>query len=647
MGINIKYFALSLLNNEIIQNGEGLGIDFGLTYDLRNTQGTIASFGLAIKNVNTDIRLDNSFDDSVTRTFDLGVAYQKIKDTRLEIDYDIADQSLQNTDLHNQLRIGAERFFNDRLFSVRIGYDDLFYPGGSFTLGASYCPNQPYELSYALQISTSNSQFSHFLSFVYRFDQTKKSEAYESTPVGISSAEITIGPASSLLTSPVAAGNPVSVIPLRKMNLLFTPSIFSPSGEQKTTTLSFPNDSSLNVSRWLVEFESSDGKSIRRIAGTGPLLPSLIWDGNDDMGKPSGEGTYRVVLKTFDKNDGLLSNDSTSVEITSVRSTFSLSTNDPYYSNFGGKNKEANILIRVNPGGSPDVKNWKFEISDSDNKSVYENHGFSKLPLSLKWNGTDRHYRTVPDGVYTCQLSAMDLAGNYIKTDVLEIFIQNSGPELSLATQNRLVDFNSQKYLNLELNSTDPVGIANWKVLITGENGELLKTFGDLGEVPKEILWDGIGVTPGMLVKSVFEATDRAGNTTITEPCVIQVDYKPPVVGEQLTLNLTTVNFEDAKYDLSKDAKEEIEKSTMAIKPYLNKSTILVKGYASTGNINEMLTLSHERALEVKKFLADLLQIPVDSIYSVGYANQEPVTTLGTPGTGNLNKAIISITTHP
>src|SRR6185295_10998045 len=133
VGLNLKYLAVSDFSGLTVQNGRGLGLDLGLVYDLRRPEGTIASFALAIKDVDTHLRFDNNNEQTLTRTFVLGAAYQNIPDTRIEMDFDIVDQTQQGSLLHNRLRLGAERFFAERFYSVRLGYDDLFNNDGYFS----------------------------------------------------------------------------------------------------------------------------------------------------------------------------------------------------------------------------------------------------------------------------------------------------------------------------------------------------------------------------------------------------------------------------------------------------------------------------------------------------------------------------------
>ncbi len=654
VGLNLKYLAISTPNGSAIENGQGFGLDFGLTYDLRRPQGTIASFALAIKDLDTEVRFNDTLDQPITRTFILGAAYENIQDTRIEMDYDIIDQTLQDSTLHNRLRLGVERFLDDRFYSVRLGYDDLFGSDGYFSLGAGYHPNQPYEITYSFRVSTNDGRFSHFLSLIYRFDEASKSEPAGTVPATASSSVINLGASADLTQPPAISGNPISSPPLQKMSIVVDPSVFSPSGNQKTTSISFPGDRSINVARWIVIIQSSDQKIIRRLGGTGPIEPSFIWDGLDDEGKPLPEGKYRIGLKTFSQKNDLLSDDFALVEILSPRSHFGIEPTETYFSKQSSKNKRNEITFNVNAGGSPEVQSWNFEIDESQTRQVfYEKSGKSRLPKSIKWSGRNSRGESVPDGSYICLLTAVDKAGNSLKTDAVQIFVHNAPPELSFADEDNLVDFSSAKKLHFNVNLVDSIGVESWKLIILDEDHQPLKILEGMGQPSKDLMWDGKidngrDIEPGAFIQCFFSATDKAGNTTLSDPIPIQVDYHPPSNQEQLTLNLTTVHFDSMSSNLTESGKREIEKAAESIKPYIQKSILLVKGYAAPSESGDTLSLSHSRALEVKKYLIQTLKIPADTILAIGYSNRDPLkSSSNTVSEDQQRRAVLTLTTLP
>jgi outer membrane protein OmpA-like peptidoglycan-associated protein len=530
----------------------------------------------------------------------------------------------------------------------------LFGSDGYFSMGAGYHPNQPYEITYAFRASTSNGQFSHFLSLVYRFDDVGKSGAVSEALKPTTSAEINLDASADLTEAPATAGKPVSAVPLQKMSIVADPAIFSPAGREKTTSISFPGDRSTDVARWIVTLQSADQKIIRRFGGTGPITPSFIWDGLDEEGKPSREGTYRIGLKTFDKKNTLLSDDFTTVEILSPRSHFEIEAASAYFSSHATQNKKNEMAFTVNAGGSPEVQSWDFEISETHtNKVVFEKTGKARLPKSIKWNGLNLNGEPAADGSYLCLLIAQDQAGNSLKTDAVQITVDNTPPEISFTGEDSWADFTAKKEFHFTINEADTIGIDNWKLTVLSENNQPFKTAQGSGRPPKEFIWDGKDdggkdVPAGAFVKARFSATDKAGNTAGSGDIPLQIDYHPPSGQEQLTLNLTTVYFNALDSHLTDSAKKEIEKAAGSIKPYINKSVLVVKGYASATESGDLVSLSHARAQEVKKYLMKTLGVPANNIYAVGYSTRDALKSSPAAVTEDpQRRAVLTLTTLP
>ncbi len=294
LGVNLKYLALGQDLSGSALNGRGLGFDMGLSYDLRNPKGTLASFALAIQNVDTQLRFDDDSEETMPRSFTLGACYQEIEDTRLEMDYLIYDQVLETTGQSDRLRIGAERFFQEKNLSFRLGYDGLFNSDGILSLGAGYHPAQPYEFDYALQIPVNGDSLAHTLNFIYRFETLSP----EKTPgPATSQAEIDLSKPSTLETETPQEGRPVSGEPLRKLEIVIKPASFSPLGRQKAVTFTFPGDQSPDIKGWSLSLEDTSKKPIRSFSGTGPLPPFLGWEGL----KEPLNSTAALALVLFDR----------------------------------------------------------------------------------------------------------------------------------------------------------------------------------------------------------------------------------------------------------------------------------------------------------------------------------------------------------
>jgi outer membrane protein OmpA-like peptidoglycan-associated protein len=245
-------------------------------------------------------------------------------------------------------------------------------------------------------------------------------------------------------------------------------------------------------------------------------------------------------------------------------------------------------------------------------------------------------------------LIAQDQAGNPLKTDALKITVNSTPPELTLRGEDDLFDFNTKKDFHFTLGAADRVGFQDWKLDVRGEDGKSVTIFDGAGSPPREVVWNGNGIEPGSILSAVFSATDNAGNPAATKPFNVQIDYQPVESGEQMTLNLTTVYFPVVSTDLGEDGRKEIKKAAASIQPYLNKSVLVVKGYASPLEAGDPLVLSRNRAQEVKKFLVKTLNLPPDSVFAVGYGTRASSKGAADNASGeSQRRAVITLTTKP
>jgi outer membrane protein OmpA-like peptidoglycan-associated protein len=654
MGFNLKYLLLSNPTNSIEGAGQGLGLDFGLNYDLRGAGGTLASFGLAIKDLSSQVRFSNTGEESVTRTFVLGAAYDDIKDTRIEMDYDIVDQTLGTSSQHNQLRLGAERFFQDRNFSVRLGYDDLFQSDGAFSLGAGYYPNQPFEITYALQITNDFSQISNFFNFVYKFDDLIKSNPEKAG----SNAEINLNGSTELeeAATPITVSHDekqVSGIPVRKIEVNAVPSVLSLSGTQKTIDILFSGEKENDVTSWELLIQDPQGKVLRRIDGTGNPFSALGWDGTDDGGKQLSEGQYKVILRTFDEKNNILSDDFTTVQIVSARTHFGLNIDNPYISM--AKNKKPSFLIFTPvTGDSYDVATWSFKVTNQQTQQiVYERKGKLHLPKTIKWNGLDSKGAISDDGIYGCVLEAQDKIGNLLTSDLVKVFIQSTPPALTLKGESNWVDFTPKSNFKFQLNAIDPAGFKNWTLNLLDENDNVVKSFSGDGIPPGQLTWDGqtdakVSISPGAFLIGQLSVTDNAGNIAQADDFPIQVELGSLSAQETLSLNLTTVYFDDGSDSLTFDGKKELQQAAISIKPYLDKSTLVIKGYAAGSETGDLVSLSHDRAKTVKEFMMKTFNVAPDKISALGYSTRDVLkTSSGDEPVEKQRRATVILYTQP
>ena len=160
------------------------------------------------------------------------------------------------------------------------------------------------------------------------------------------------------------------------------------------------------------------------------------------------------------------------------------------------------------------------------------------------------------------------------------------------------------------------------------ENDDVVKSFSGDGIPPGQLTWDGqtdakVSISPGAFLIGQLSVTDNAGNIAQADDFPIQVELGSLSAQETLSLNLTTVYFDDGSDSLTFDGKKELQQAAISIKPYLDKSTLVIKGYAAGSETGDLVSLSHDRATAVKEFMIKTFNVAPDKISALGYSTRD------------------------
>jgi len=648
LGLNMKHLSLSADLGGGPERGSGFGLDLGVAYDLRRPEGTLASFALTLLDLASQLRFDNNQERSLSRRAVLGAAYLGIPETRLEVDYSLVEKSAVSP-LEDRLRIGAERFFADRFFSARAGLDGAFNRDVRLAVGFGYHPDRPFELCYAFQAALNDPTLLHSVAFIWRFDEPGPGQANAPTPVKGSSPEILL----AKLPPSIPVGRPISPLPLRKVTIKSDPPYLSPASPKNKVVLTFPEGAPPETSKWRLDIQGPGGSVVRSLEGTGSLPASLLWDGRSLAGKAVQDAKYDLVLKTFDPTGKILSDDKGSVEVLSSRPKFALLAGETSFSTRGARGLRSEAGFSVEPGGPWEVATWEFEVTEpSSGRKVHQRSGKGSLPKGLRWNGRGGK-DAVGEGAYLARLTAVDQAGNPLRSDSVRLTIDNTAPKVSFRPGKVLVDTAGGESFKFSVDAEDLSGIQVWKAEFLLPSGEVAGRLEGKGTPAAQVAWDGRSpagtmVAPGSLVMVTFQAQDRAGNRTQTLPSSLQVDFKPTSAGGQMTLSLTTVRFAEKSAELDEAARQQLSSSASSIRQYLEKSVLVVKGYAVEGEAEDTVLLSHQRAAQVKDFLVRTLGVPASSVHAVGHSVQKASDGQTAPSSQEgQRKAVVTLTTQP
>ena len=236
-GLNFKLINQSVFEKSAI----GYGADLGLMY----TPHEMINVGLSVMNiVPPSLKLDATA-ESFPILLKLGVAVKFLGDRIIPvIDF---EKSFSDKDF--KFRLGLEAYPIQDL-ALRVGLDET-----EITFGAGYF-YKPVRVDYSL--STQELGLTHRASITLAFGGFD-------------------------------------------INLKADPSIFSPVGIRKTTTISIYAVTKNPINEWELSVINEDGDVVRTYSGDDNPPASVIWNGKDDRGLPVSDGEYKLSMKVKDK----------------------------------------------------------------------------------------------------------------------------------------------------------------------------------------------------------------------------------------------------------------------------------------------------------------------------------------------------------
>lgn len=169
-GLNVRYlFADTGSSGQ--GTVEGVAVDLGLLYKNPLPDNMQINAGLALTDISTSIRFDQSgVEESIPTILTPGVAFNFDPNTLLAVDVPWTldnDVLLNNQNL--RFRSGIEHWFLDGRLGLRGGFTSFLTLPGDFSLGASY-RNQQWSIEYAFMTHSDNLGNSHRLSLTWDFE---------------------------------------------------------------------------------------------------------------------------------------------------------------------------------------------------------------------------------------------------------------------------------------------------------------------------------------------------------------------------------------------------------------------------------------------------------------------------------------------
>ncbi|MFW5849756.1 MAG: FlgD immunoglobulin-like domain containing protein [Spirochaetota bacterium] len=328
------------------------------------------------------------------------------------------------------------------------------------------------------------------------------------------------------------------------VGLEISSSEFSPNGDGRQDTLTIRPDvpSNVGIVSWEIAVRSVDGERVRTYADTAGSPASVVFDGRSDRGALLEEGDYFAELEVVYRNGNRPSAQSAEFTIDVTAPLADARADVPLFSPNGDGNLDTVTFFNE----ASREQRWRGVIIDADGASVRTWRWTAIPEQRIVWNGRRDDGRLASDGRYTYVLATEDAAGNIGSSEPVVVEIDTSEGEIGLRAEFEAFSPNSdgvrdRQRLFLRVDREDEV--ARYRVDITSEDGDSVRTFEGRGEVADNVVWNGgLGTTgrrvPDGVYRARLETVFENGVELEAQTARFVVDTAPPTVALQTPYTL-------------------------------------------------------------------------------------------------------------
>ena len=407
-GANLRYYQ----NNTPIRTNFLWSVDLGMqfAYPLQKW-GDRVRVGVNFSELSNGIRENGVLLENLPLAARLGTTYELGQHTLFSAD--LAVRGENNIDWGERLRfhIGAESWFFNGHFGVRLGYTALtaleYFGNGELARGFSF-RNSSGQLDYAYVSGPELAQGIHWISATLRWGQRDtKHQSPEAPKSGMAKTPPILMPAT--LTPDVTPKTTTTVAELQLSAETISP---NNDGVADDTIIRFSlrADDNPEALKWQVQIRDEYTESVWEKSGTGIPAEGIVWNGIANTGSLVPDGNYAVELHVLDAAGKPHFTDSDKLTVDLIPATLELVGKTP-------------TTVGVKAQDMSPLAHWKLELFDTANTLVEQIEGEGAPPSEI----TLSKVPSESAAPYTCKLHVQDIAGNQSMQQV----------ELTLSTENK------------------------------------------------------------------------------------------------------------------------------------------------------------------------------------------------------------------
>jgi flagellar hook assembly protein FlgD len=275
---------------------------------------------------------------------------------------------------------------------------------------------------------------------------------------------------------------------------------------------------------------------------------TLRWDGILESGGTAPDGSYFFVLSAADDNGNTASSPRYEVVVDNTPPEAAIAELPEGMRIFSPDGDGSKDSFTVELSGSEEDR-WDTGIYNAGGTKVKTFDVINGAPRTIVWDGADDRGHIVPDGVYSCRISAVDRALNRGGAELTNIIINTIQPAVRLPIADAWFSPNGDGAKDtLILDPGVPVteGIVSWSFLIRDGPGAIRRTLGGSGIPPARIAFDGKNDQGRPLEEGVYQGelsvTYRNGYVSAASSPPFTLDMTPPRASVRTEYNAFSPN---------------------------------------------------------------------------------------------------------
>ncbi len=318
------------------------------------------------------------------------------------------------------------------------------------------------------------------------------------------------------------------------INITISNSYFSPNNDGVQDSIRFIMNIPVTkgIVNWKLKIRSASGETVRTFKGTKTIPSTIEFKGKNDKGSFLPEGSYQGFLSVVYENGN---NPTAKTPVFHIDVTPPIATVKATPTIFSPNGDGRKDFVTIYQETSNEVE-WTGKILNIKGDVVKTFTWRGKADSKLVWDGRGNDGNLLSDGKYTYILEATDRAGNFGKSNPVQLTIDTKATPVFLSTNLLYFSPNSdgsKDKITITPHVKVKEGIESYSLEIKNSKGEVVRTFSGKN-VPDSIVWDGLDAKGEIAGEGTYYATIsikyQNGNNPIAKTQNFHIDLTYPMI---------------------------------------------------------------------------------------------------------------------